>query len=236
MKTNVLKLSIVIVAAVTSILVSCSKNDVQNPINDFVNPKEQIGKQHNEELKFILENVAEIPSAGEVKSYVEKILRNKDAALKSTVSLASIPDFPENIDELDLNSWLNEFSISIELKNEITKTFELFQTAQSLNEILEEIKLKELNASNIFQGHDLELYYEHLAVAKHTSIFWYPLEQGGMNGIQYLNASGLKSASTLKSTSAVNWWKVLGVDCVGGMMGAAVGYAGASAISVIMQL
>lgn len=34
----------------------------------------------------------------------------------------------------------------------------------------------------------------------------------------------------------VNWWKVLGVDCVGGLMGGAVGYVGASAISVIMQL
>jgi len=34
----------------------------------------------------------------------------------------------------------------------------------------------------------------------------------------------------------INWWKVLGVDCVGGMMGGPGGYAGASAIAVIMQM
>lgn len=36
--------------------------------------------------------------------------------------------------------------------------------------------------------------------------------------------------------ASVNWWKVLGVDCIGGAMGGPAGYLGASGIAVIMQL
>jgi len=35
---------------------------------------------------------------------------------------------------------------------------------------------------------------------------------------------------------SVNWWKVLGCDCVGDIVGGAYGYLGVSACSVIMQL
>lgn len=236
MRKNLFQVTILFIVFL-SVLVSCNKKEITDINNDFENPKEYIGRQHNEDLKFILENVNEKPQKNDIKLYVENILKKRQPEnLKSAVTLSSIPDFPENIDNLNLNLWLDEFDISTELKTEISKTFELFRTAQSLTEILNEIKLKELNASHLFQGVDLELYYEHLAVAKYTSIFWYPEEEGGMNGIQYLNFSNLKVASSLKSAKVVNWWKVLGVDCVGGLMGGAVGYAGASAISVIMQL
>lgn len=237
MRKNVLKIT-VLLASITFIFFACNKDEIlNNSTRDFENPKEEIGKLHNEQLKFVLENVDYVPENVSVKQYVEGILySNESYSLKSATSLESIPDFPDNIEELDLNEWLNEFDISEELKSEILNTFDLFQTAQDLTDILEGIKQKEISASEIFQGAELDLYYEHLAVAKYTSIFWYPESEGGLNGIQYLNSSQLKSASSLKSTQQVNWWKVLGVDCVGGMMGGPGGYAGASAISVIMQL
>jgi hypothetical protein len=176
------------------------------------------------------------------KQYVEEILNSQNAnSNKSRISLSVVPDFSEDIETLDLNVWLSEFDMSESLKLEVAKVFELLESANNLNEILALIELKELEAVNLFQGNDLNLYYEHLAVAKHTSIFWSPEEEGGMDGIQYLNttdlsATGKSNAKKLISARRVNWWKVLAVDCVGGMVGALAGYAGASAISVIMQL
>jgi len=236
MNKKVLNFSILIITF-TSIFYACSKNDEVISNIDFTNPKEDIGKLHNEDLQYILTNVSEIPKKGEVKPYVEKLLNQKyNRGLKSIVSLESIPDFPENIEDLDLNTWLKEFNLSSALKLEISRTFELIQSEPDLNVLIAEIETRELEANNLFEGAELELYYEHLAVAKYTSIFWYPEKQGGLNGIQYLDIQNLKSSSNLKSIQAVNWWKVLGVDCIGGMMGGPVGYVGASGIAVIMQL
>lgn len=213
---------------------SCEKSNIETK-NEFVNPKDEIGKMHNIQLQYVLENTKVIPDKNKVISHVEEILSQHNT-LKSTVSLSSIPGFPENFDDLDMNNWVNEFNISSNLKSEIFITFQIFQNASDLNDIIQQIEDRESNASSLFSGNELDLFYEHLAVAKYTATFWYPEEQGGINGIQYLNVSNLKSTSSLKSTKAVNWWKVLGVDCVGGMMGGPVGYAGASAIAVIMQL
>ena len=175
MKKNVLMLS-VLIASIIFIFLACNKDDIlDTSARQFENPKEEIGKLHNEQLKFVLKNVGHMPEDVSVKQYVEGILNSDELkSLKSTVSLESIPDFPENIEDLDLNQWLSESEISVELKNEISKTFDLLQTAKSLPEILEGIEQKEIAASDKFQGAELDLFYEHLAVAKYTSIFWSP--------------------------------------------------------------
>lgn len=214
------------------VLIGCNKSQDQvtkddNHKSNFVNPKEDVGVLHNEALKYVLENTTEIPISSETKSFVEQILNQK----YDSVSLDSIPEIPSNIDSLDLLTWLNEFNISTDLKSEIAKTFTLFESEPDLAYLISEIEAREVAADSLFEGEELNKYYEHLAVAKYTATFWYPESQGGLNGIQYLNIG------SLKSTQAVNWWKVLGVDVVGGVMGGMnpVTYAGASAIAVIMM-
>jgi len=214
-----------------AILIGCNKSMDQISTDDnlksnFVNPKENVGILHNEALKYVLEKTTEIPPSKETKAFVEKILNEK----YENTSLSSIPAFPGNFNDLDLSVWIDNFEVSEDLKVEAKKTFDLFKNANNLNEILISIENREVEANTIFSGSELDLYYEHLAVARHTAIFWYPVDQGGLDGFQYL------AAGSLKSTNAVNWWKVLGVDCIGGWMGGAVGYAGASLIAVIMQL
>lgn len=210
------------------IISSCHKNE--NNMSDnlnaeksgFINPKENVGLLHNEILEYTLSSITELPSDGNYKSFVEGIISRE----YGPVSLSSIPNFPEN---LDIYSWLNSFNISTELKNEIKKTFALFESEPTLVELIAEIEEREVLASTLFTGEELNRYYEHLAVAKHTAIFWYPVSQGGLNGIQYINIS------SLKSTQAIDWWKVFGADCCGGIMtGTPIGYAGASAIAIIM--
>ena len=209
---------------------------------EFTNPMEYIGIQHNEDLKYILENLDEIPARKLIKPAIEKILSIKykeDNQLKS-VSLCfyEIPDFPETIEELDLYSWIENFDVSEKLKEKLKETLDILSQGYKLEKLLSILSQKELEASTLFSGNELNVYYSHLSVAKSSATFWAPESEGGLNGIQYLNVNNLKSAQ------AVNWWKVLGSDCVGGVMGTmtatpfggAIAYVGASAISTIMQL
>ncbi len=199
-------------------------NTDDNLRSSFTNPKENVGILHNEALKYVLENTTEIPISSETKAYVEQIPNQK----YPNTSLSSIPAFPNNFNDLDVYAWIDNFNVSEGYKVEVKKTFDLFKNANNLNEILSSIADREVQANSKSNASELDLYYEHLAVAKHTAIFLSPEDQGGLDGFQYI------ATGNFKSTNAVNWWKVLGVDCVGGCMGGAVGYAGASAIAVIM--
>jgi len=224
------------------ISMSCQKNEMSPKEVEFKNPMEHIGVRHNEDLKYILENLDEIPAKKSIKQTIERILSIKysgENQLKSvSTSLDEIPGFPESIEELDLYSWVDSYDVSEELKDKIKETLDILTKGYELNELLSILTQKELEAENQFSGTELNAYFSHLSVAKNSATFWAPESEGGLNGIQYLNTDNLKSAQ------AVNWWKVLGCDCVAGVVGSmtatpfggAIAYAGASAISVIMQL
>lgn len=137
--------------------------------------------------------------------------------------------FPENIEDLDLDAWVSSLSYSSTFKNLVYNTLDLLESSPGLSVIQDSIAHWEQKASKILSGTELNKYYEHLALAKYSAYFWSPEEEGGLYGIQYL------AASKKKSTMFINWWKVLGCDCVGGLVGGPAGYLGASTISVIMQ-
>lgn len=227
-----------------SLFLSCNKNSIVE--NEFVNPKEAIGIAHNEYLLFLVKE-----TKSRMQNKIDKKMISADfikQSLSSNVSITSI-DQPidiitdltqidhldylvENFEELNFPNWISTFGIEGSLKSNILQTVEMFKSETDLKSLLNSIHQKELNASNIFQGSELELYYEHLAVARHSAIFWASAEDGGMNGLQHL----VPEEEILVESRRINWWKVLGVDCVGGVMGGPKGYAGASLISVIMQL
>ena len=70
MRKNVLKIT-VLLASITFIFFACNKDEIlNNSTRDFENPKEEIGKLHNEQLKFVLENVDYVPENVSVKQYV----------------------------------------------------------------------------------------------------------------------------------------------------------------------
>ncbi len=235
MNKKILKSGILLITFL-GIASSCDEQQRTIPVTGFTNPKEAIGQMHNRELKYILQNTHAKPARGTEREYVENRLGEIHNGKKSSVSLAFLPDFPDDPELLDPEEWIAGSELSTALKKEVSKTFELFRRSACLDEIMEGIRSREVVAAGQFTGAELDLLYEHLAVARYTATFWAPEEEGGMNGMQFLEAGGLSSGNGKKSEKTVNWWKVLGVDCVGGMMGGPAGYAGASAISVIMQL
>lgn len=221
---------------------SCQKTEQEIVTEDFVNPMEYVGIMHNEDAKYILENMQEIPKKHLIKSEIKRILQQKYSEknqLKSvSTGLNTIPDFPDTIDELDINKWIDSYPISDELKTKMKETLIILSSGHNLSDLLDIIREKELDAKIYFNEKELEVYYSHLAVAKYSAIFWSPESEGGLYGIQYLKTDNLKSVQK------VNWWKVLGVDCVSGIVGTAaatpfggaIAYVGGSTIAVIMQL
>jgi hypothetical protein len=227
---------------------SCNKEEKQfnnaikgqtvgEPSNSFTNPKEHIGIMHNIQLQYVFENLDTIPNFSEALECIENILITGFYPLETTLNLEAMPDIDPDLSSFDVQYWLSNFTISNQLKLEVSNTISIIQNALTLGEIISSITEKEENAHLIFSGTDLDLYYEHLAVAKHTSIFWFPSNQGGLNGIQFLDLDNLNSDFDFEDTySEVNWWKVLTVDCIGGMATGPVGYVAGSAIATVMQL
>lgn len=219
---------------------SCSEDNQEVIEEKFTNPFEHVGKQHNDGLRVVLQNYGERPiSVVDIQKKTEQIIRTNteiEAIYSGTARVSeTVLDFPEvnSIDELDFNLWLTDMGISEDLKVAINETLVILETSTSLNEIISSIEQKEIEASSKFSDEQLDLYYSHLAVAKYSAMFWAPEKEGGENGIKYIadSESGREAA-----IQEINWWKVLGCDCVGGLVGGAAGYLGASAISCIMQL
>jgi hypothetical protein len=197
--------------------------------NTFTNPYDSVGQWHNDGVKYILQQMTYIPSgSNNIESYVDGIYGTWSEAVKPIAF--GFPAMPNNFDDFTPYSWVDSLSYSKQFKNLVTSTLDLFQSSPGLQVILDSIAVREQRASSLLSGNELNMYYEHLAVAKYAATFWSPVDQGGLNGLQYLNVRQQKSSLN------INWWKVFGVDCVGGLIGGAGGYIGASTISVIMQL
>ncbi|WP_299888119.1 hypothetical protein [uncultured Lacinutrix sp.] len=190
----------------------------------FSNPKEYIGIEHNEALIYVFENLHEKPKKDQIKSVVENLL---SSYYSNTVSL---PNFPESFDNLNLYDWVDSADISNSLKTEVYNTFQILQTASSLEEIVTLINQKESIASSLFEGSELDLYYEHLAVTKYSANFWYPTFEGGLNGVSYIQFEDDIPFQT------IDWWKVIAADCVGGFFGGLGGAAAASILNIIGQM
>jgi hypothetical protein len=180
---------------------------------------EKAGQIHNQGLKIVLSNFGDIPNtnAGIREKTVQLIRTNSDlqALFSQDLSNANFDfDFPEvnAAGELDLEQWVNEMDISDQLKVAVLETFTILETSATLDKIVKDVKEKEKNAANRFNGAELDTYYSHLAVAKYSAAFWSPESEGGENGIKYLDLDDGVAYE-------VNWGYVYAMDCAGTVIG-----------------
>lgn len=225
------------------IIFSCENKSTEKV--EFTNPYEQVGIDHNTESKEIMASITSIPdNVDDVITMVASIIKENstDIQLKSSsiedIS-SQLPPFPNSINDFDIENWVDELPYSENFKLEVLKTVESFKTFTSIDELTQDIKVREENLASKFVDEELRLLYEHLAVARHTVLFWSSEEYGGLDGYAFAVERSISlrgNEITLKSAAQVDLTKVFAIDCIGGFMGGAVGYAGASCISVIMQL
>lgn len=91
----------------------------------------------------------------------------------------------------------------------------------------------EISFSKDIKEEEKTILYRILAIGKYSGYYAFKI-QGNLdskwnpnNGTWFPHDGDIQE---------INWWKTLGVDCIGGMVGGPGGYVGSSAISVIMQL
>ncbi|MDO5104270.1 hypothetical protein [Capnocytophaga sp.] len=113
----------------------------------------------------------------------------------------------------------------------------------TLTEILEEVKKRESIAAEKFKQDELEGIYAFYSTLKHSAKYWAPKKEGGEGDFDNFTAKQYQASYAKTARMAhINRWKVGGCDavgalvgCRGGVWGAVITGAGASAISVIMQ-
>ncbi len=240
------RISILMISIVCMVLsfLGCNNDVNKDAENDFKNPHEHVGIEHNENLRIVLSNLTIIPQdAKEIKSEVFSILKNNGIGnhLKSASNYdeidVQIPDFPNTLHELNIEDWINSLPYSDKLKSEALVTIELLKDFNSIEELSVILVEREKQASSLFAGEELRLYYEHLAVARYSAIFWSSSKIGGEDGLKSFSDLSIQlDGGNREKLKSINGWKVLAVDCIGGWMGGPVGYIGASAISAIMQM
>ncbi len=237
-----LNVLIIIILLGGIVFIGCEKKQVTE--TGFINPYEHVGIDHNENLNAVMSKLTSIPKGNEdIKTEVAKLLKKNgigDNLKNSSIEeiKEQFPDFPRFIEELNIENWIESFPYSKKFKEEALITVEQLQSFSSVSELDKLIKERELNASALFEGEELRLMYEHLAVARYTVKYWSSVSTGGEGGFDNLVATSqkLKGTAGLKGVNQINGWKVLACDCIGGWMGGPFGYIGASAISAIMQM
>lgn len=261
MKNNIFKFfSITVIFSL--FLINCQKEDKFEEINN-VNPFDYVGREHNKVVKDALEKLVGNSNENKISftnvyisNLVQRSNKNKTSELTNYNILINNNKVYKNPRAL-YNEFIllsknhrrsNNNEIYIDLKLNIqTEVNEVLTYLQSenltLNEILNEIKKREIQLVNKFSGDDLEAMYIFYSTWRHSSLYWAPTSEGGEGGFD--NYEILNNPQSQKSTnknSKINWWKVGGCDlvgalvgCRGGIWGAVITGAGASVISIIMQ-
>lgn len=75
-----------------------------------------------------------------------------------------------------------------------------------------------------------------LAVAKYSAFYTFQIQSDSTSPWRLKSLFPFCHGGTDNPPQAINWWKVLACDCIGGLVGDGPGYLGASACSVIGQL
>lgn len=192
---------------------------------------------HNEGVLYVLNNIQNIPSdENEVKSVVKSLNREFLEKYEINFEDYELPEFPENLDEINLKEWIAESPQSDELKQLLNQTVDVIERELPQKEFYHQLNdLLERAEESLPTKKDRVKFYDHILVARRSYLLWFSEIDNQRSWISELYHVEIEDPE--ETANRINWWKVLAVDCIGGVMtGTPVGYLGASAISVVMQL
>lgn len=196
------------------------------------------GKEHNDALRLILPKIDNSVSAKNVFDATVGII---NSTFSKPVTHYRFKDYSDPL--IMLNELLSKGSITDDLyqlvKKDLNNTFTM-DNSISIDSYVQQTKASK-SYNNLVPG-DQQKYLAFLSTMKHSSYFW---DVSGENGRQYLNSnttflSGPSNQFYERDDSAfmlINWWKVLGCDCVGAIvsLGNPIAAAGSSVCSIIGQ-
>ena len=160
--------------------------DASNPDN----PIDWVGQAHNQGVKFVLEQIQNLPS-GEVDAVVIKKL----VAEYFQLDAESIPEYRDiSVDELIKNS-LGKSIISDSGAKFLRKLFEIVDADdfQTLSQFLQEVKTLEADASRTLEEKELGIFYASASIARHSGKLWADSKQVKVDEVILADAMGFIS-------------------------------------------
>lgn len=189
-----------------------------------------LARMHNDGIIYGLNALHEIPSPQGIPSTVESLVREFSEKYDVPFEPLNLPEFPENINDLNLDEWVDQTSFSTEFKNLAKGTLDVLERELSIVESFQEFDRLLGQAESTLNESEFYVFDDHIYVAKRSMEFW--KAEVDETQVWQLHASFLDGRS---ARGPINWWKVLGCDCVGGFFGGPHGYIGVLLISIIMQ-
>ena len=214
------------------------------------NPLSYVGEQHNVQVQYVLENIESVPAPEDTNAVVAGILCEYLSITEGGCVWPPFPQYPWpwpnpggpwDLPGLDLYETIRGFGLSADLEFYSFQTLNLLDQQLPLGDFEEALTNLEAEAETVLNEEDLSIYYGFSAVARHSLRFWLSEDDGGMGGLQFVNAG--TGVNVEEVSASINWWKVGAVDAVGaiaggimgGPKGAIVVGAASSVISIIMQ-
>lgn len=189
---------------------------------------------HNESALFILNNVEKIPKdQTEAKSLVkdlnQKFLKKYNIPFKDY----SLPEYPADPNEIDLREWISKSSQSTSLKKLANKTIDIIDKEPKQTDFYNQLDDLLKESKEQLDENDFYKFQDHILVAKRSYQLWFSEIDGRKEWIGEVRK--VKLPDPVVTSRRINGWKVLGVNCIGGLVGGPVGYLGSSGIAVIMM-
>lgn len=193
--------------------------------------------KHNEAMTYVFSNLAAVPTAN-IESVVAGIYGDFCTGNGLPWPFGPIypPTFPTEFNEINLRDQVDQSGKSAALKAAANGILDIVDLRLAYHDFDQELLNLEGSIAPTLDGDDAATFADMVSVARQSHELYFSAT-GEATDFQVLAAGVPGGGIPVEDVVyAVDWWKVLAVDIIGGMMGGPGGYLGASAIAVIMQL
>lgn len=177
------------------------------------NPMENVGIQHNQYAKVVLQSITTMPSDASLESTV--LGKTKQAMGNNTVQ--GVVNFRSS----DPFQELSSKGFSSVFIQEVNKVSSLASQRLSVAQFWANLPALESAAVSRLSGTEVDYYYAFTAVAKYSYKFWAPSSVGGEDGQKYLGVPNYIGPTIFDNPPVfISVWKA---DAVGAVVGGAIG-------------
>jgi len=131
-----------------------------------------LARMHNDGIIYGLNVLQEIPSPREIPSIVESLVREFSEKYKVPFEPLNLPEFSENIDDLNLDGWVDQTSFSNDFKNLAKATLDVLECELSIVESFQEFDRLLNQAESTLNETEFYVFDDHIYVAKRSMEFW----------------------------------------------------------------
>jgi hypothetical protein len=161
-----------------------------------------LARMHNDGIIYGLNALEEIPNHDDIPGVVESLIRRFCEEFELPFEPLNLPDFPEDINDLSLNDWVDQTPFSRNFKDLAKATLDILEQELNIVDSFQEFDRLLEQATSILNESEYLIFDDHIYVAKRSMEFWKSVVDETQ--IWQLHASFLQD----KSIKSINWWKV----------------------------